>query len=100
MRTEERIFVKDLAEYLHVNPRKLMQRANKQDLLRWVHVGIAPRYLAYVTPHGAMRLIAYVRAIQGAAYQTGKLLHDERARVLEQRRRARQRRKLLKAQSV
>jgi hypothetical protein len=50
------------------------------------HKGAVCREPAWVTPHGARRLIADVRAQQQRSYERGRRVHEENAYIREMRR--------------
>lgn len=74
--SKERIYLKDLSRYLHHNPAVVRKFAWKWDLVRLVYCGQGPRPAEYVSPYGAQRIIAYIRAIQGDAYLHGRNFHE------------------------
>lgn len=85
-RTEERVFVKELVQYLHHSAPVIMAFARRKGFLRYKSAGGNQIY--WVTPYGASRIIAYVRAIQGDTYLQGKDFHRLREKwALEMRRR-------------
>lgn len=83
-RTGERIFVRELAKFLRVHGAEMLRVAKR---MRVYHPGSVYREWAWVTPLGAMRLIAYFRAKQEATYETGsKKRFHERLEVLRRHR--------------
>lgn len=76
--TEERIYLKELAKFLHHRTGVLRQFAKKRALLHKVSLGISKEPAEYLTPYGAMRVIAYIRALQGAEYLSGRDFHGLR----------------------
>lgn len=79
-RTEERVYVKDLERYLDDKLCACYRFAKKQGLLKWLSWGSSGAGgLWYVTPYGAQRVIAYIRARQGAVYLEGKDFHEQQA---------------------
>jgi hypothetical protein len=79
--TKERIWLAELGAYLGYSRPALKKFAKRQGLLRKAS-GHAVTRVWYVSPYGAQRIIAYIRAIQGDAYLHGKqpLEHLERRR--------------------
>lgn len=71
--TEMRIYVMDLAGYLNHRGTAIKRFAKRAALLK------GPQGGEYVTVHGAQRIIAYIRAIQGAEYMAGNRYHERRA---------------------
>lgn len=67
-RTGERIYLIDLMKFLRVSCGEMRRVAKR---MRVYHPGAVWREPAWVTPLGAMRLIAYFRAKQEATYETG-----------------------------
>jgi hypothetical protein len=82
--SELRIYVTELAQYLHHRGSLIKKFAKRANLLKGC------RDLPYVTVHGAQRIIAYIRAIQGAEYMRGRQFHEwnEREQQLMARKRA------------
>lgn len=83
--TEERIYLKELAKFLHHRSGVLRQFAKKRALLHTVSLGSSKGAAEYLTPYGAMRVIAYIRALQGAEYQRGKDFHRIREQWAQER---------------
>jgi hypothetical protein len=78
--TQERVYVKELERYLDDQVRACYRFAKRQGLLKWVSWGTSGAGgLWYVTPYGAQRVIAYIRARQGAVYLEGKDFHEAQA---------------------
>ena len=75
-RTNERIFIKDLCRYLHHDAHAVRKFAREENLVRKVALGTCSTPAEYVSAHGAMRIIAYIRAIQGEYYLRGKQFHE------------------------
>lgn len=69
-----RVYLKELAQYLHQQTGRLRKFARRHEMLR------GPRMAEWVSEYAAMRLIAYVRRMQGAIYETGESFHEVRAR--------------------
>jgi hypothetical protein len=69
--TKERVWLSELARYLRQRTQVLRRFAKRQGLLKKAH-GHTISDLYYVSPYGAQRIIAYIRAIQGDAYLHGK----------------------------
>lgn len=69
--TKERIWVAELGLYLGHDRRVLRKFAKRQGLLRRA-TGHGLDKAWYVSAYGAQRIIAYIRALQGAAYMHGK----------------------------
>jgi hypothetical protein len=82
----ERVFVRELARYLEHPTQRLMKFAERKGLLHWLATGTGQHALPYVTPYGAMRLIAHARTEQGAVYCAGKDFHAIRHAVMMERR--------------
>lgn len=82
-RSDERIFILDLAQFLHHRAGVLRRFARKHGYLRKVGLGIGRDGVHYVSVYAAMRIIAYIRAIQGEQYLNGKNFHEERQKRLE-----------------
>jgi hypothetical protein len=78
-----RVFVRELAKYLHHNPGAVRRYANRHGFLYWVRQGPNRPPLPYVTEAGAMRIIAYFRALQGGMYLKGYKFHENRQRIAE-----------------
>lgn len=85
----ERIWVKELAEYLHYSLPIIHRFAKRQRLTQWQSMGAARAPRAYVNPWAAMRIIAYVRACQGDEYLHGKDFHRLREKMAEGKARSR-----------
>ena len=73
-----RVYLRELAAYLHHKVRELRVFANNQGILYWQGRGAGRSSVPYVSEQGAMRIIAHVRAIQGAEYLEGKPFHELR----------------------
>jgi len=73
----ERIWLRDLARFLGARRGHVHKLAKKLGL--W-HAGATCRDPDWVTPYGAMRLIAHIRASQQARYEKGERVHEEQAR--------------------
>lgn len=69
--TKERIWLAELGTYLGYSRPALKRFAKRHGLLRKAS-GHAVTRVWYVSPYGAQRIIAYIRAIQGDAYLHGK----------------------------
>lgn len=82
--TKERVWLSELGTYLGHNRSALKKFAKRQGLLRRAS-GHAVTKAWYVSPYGAQRIIAYIRAIQGDAYLHGHQHHEkaERRKELE-----------------
>lgn len=91
-RTTERVFLTELARYLHHRSSYLKAFAKQHGFLRSSPTQCGRAY--WVRPYGAMRIIAYIRALQGDAYLQGKQFHEERAKWAEQAKRKRERKKM------
>lgn len=79
--SKERIWLKELAQYLHHSSKTIQAFAKKHGWLRKAR-GIM-RYEPYVSPYAAQRIIAYIRAVQGDEYLQGRQFHEVRAREAE-----------------
>lgn len=73
-----RVYLRELAAYLHHKPRDLRIFANNQGILYWQGRGAGRASVPYVSEQGAMRIIAHIRAIQGAEYLEGRPFHELR----------------------
>jgi len=80
--SKERIWLRELCKYLHHSPVTVKRFAKRHGLLRRAS-GHALGKAWYVSPYGAQRIIAYIRAMQGDAYLQGREFHDERERKTE-----------------
>jgi hypothetical protein len=78
-RTTERVFIVELAQYLHHRVGVVRRFARRHGLLRSQRLANR-RLVDWVSPYGAQRIIAYVRAIQGCAYLQGHQFHELRER--------------------
>jgi hypothetical protein len=76
VRTGERILLQDLGRFLGCRIGALRKLANKMGVF---HKGAVHREPAWVTAHGARRLIADIRAQQQRAYERGRRVHEENA---------------------
>jgi hypothetical protein len=76
-RSKERIYLTELTQFLQHNPSALKKFAKREGLLRKASLGHRGS-VEYVSPYGAMRLIAYARAIQGENYLRGQQFHEFR----------------------
>jgi hypothetical protein len=81
---KERVFLKDLAKYLHHRIGVLRKFGKKEGLIRRAGLGTAHDPAEYVSAYGAMRIIAYVRAIQGDNYLHGRQFHEQNEHESEQ----------------
>lgn len=75
-----RVFLKDLAEYLHERTSKLCVRARGWGILHRIGLGSGRASEYWVTEQGALRLIAHFRALQGAEYMAGRQFHEVKAK--------------------
>lgn len=73
-----RVYLYELSKYLHHKVRDLRIFANNQGILYWHGRGAGRAKVPYVSEQGAMRIIAHIRAIQGAEYLEGKAFHELR----------------------
>jgi hypothetical protein len=71
----ERVYVTELAKYLGIHIRILRKYARRHRLLHYATRGTGVEPIAYVTEHGAMRLISFARVVQGKVYAAGKDFH-------------------------
>jgi len=88
--SKERIYLKELAWYLHHSLTTIRAFAKRHGWLRTT-LSMTHGRVAYVSPYAAQRIIAYIRAVQGDEYLQGRQFHEVRAREAEllcQRRRA------------
>ena len=83
---KERVFLADLARYLHHRIGVLRKFGKKEGLIRRAGRGGAHPPAEYVSVYGAMRIIAYVRAIQGENYLHGRQFHEQNEHESEQHR--------------
>lgn len=74
--SKERVYLTELSKYLMHNPTVVKKFAKRQGLTRKVGLGTAYGGVEYVSPYGAQRIIAYIRALQGDAYLHGKQFHE------------------------
>lgn len=83
-RSDERILLTELAQYLHQTTRSVRAWGKKQRLLKSFRMRVhgMTRDVAYFTPYGAMRVIAHFRALQGEEYLKGKDWHAQRDKIL------------------
>lgn len=88
---KERVYVKEIAQFLRHRTGLIRKFAREAGLLRKVSLGPARPGAEYVSPYGAMRIIAWVRAQQGQVYLEGKDLHAIREKQREYNRRVRAR---------
>jgi hypothetical protein len=84
-RSTERVFVVELAHYLHHRVGVVRRFAKRNGLLRSQRLANR-RLVHWVSPYGAMRIIAYVRAIQGDSYLQGRQFHELRESWAAQKR--------------
>lgn len=91
--TKERVWLAELGRYLGCDRAALRRFAKRQGLLKRAS-GHAVTRVYYVTPYGAQRLIAYIRAIQGDAYLHGKQPLEDMVRRSEREAAARLRKHL------
>ena len=93
---KERVFVTELVDYLHSTQRLVLKFCRRHGLLhrsrRFPNIKVY-----WVTPHGAMRVIAYVRACQGQYFIEGQDYHRLKERHLQDKRRQSARMKEKKA---
>jgi hypothetical protein len=89
--SKERVFLRDLAQYLHHGQAALKRFAKKHRLLHLGPRRAGREAVAWVTPYGATRIIAYIRAIQGERYARGLDYHREceRSRAYDAQKRVR-----------
>ncbi len=90
---KERIFVSELAQYLNHRAVVLRKFARQRGLLHRVSIGACRAPVDWVTPYGASRVIAYIRALQGDKCLTGKDYHEEAARIRANDKRAKAKKK-------
>lgn len=90
---KERIYLGDLAKYLHHNPGTLIRVAKRQGWLRKTGGSCILGNVRYVSEYAAQRLIAYIRALQGAMYHQGCNFHEHREYGARSRLRSKERRK-------
>jgi hypothetical protein len=76
--TEERVYLRDLAKYLHHNGGAIRRFGKKRALLHRVRCGNGRAAEEYFSPYGALRVIAYIRALQGEGYRRGRPFHEQR----------------------
>lgn len=67
----------ELCQYLQHNPSALKKFAKREGLLKRASLGHYGS-VEYVSPYGAMRIIAYARATQGENYLRGQMFHELR----------------------
>jgi hypothetical protein len=61
----ERFYVKELALFLRVAPRRVLVFLRDQSMLRWTHPGPSRRRVNWTTARGVGLCIAHFRHIQG-----------------------------------
>ena len=72
---KERVFVVELAQYLNHRAVVIRKFARQRGLLHRVSIGACREAIHWLTPYGAARVIAYIRALQGDKYLQGKDYH-------------------------
>ncbi len=72
-RARERIYLKDLSKFLDCGTARLRRWAKRNGI--W-HAGDVVREPEWVTPQGAMRIIAHIRAWQQRVYESGHRYHE------------------------
>ena len=77
----ERIYIRELTEFLGYKGGIVRRFAKRSGLIKRVSVGATRAPAEYVTVYGAMRVIAYIRALQGDMYNKGRMFHEERERA-------------------
>jgi len=75
-----KVFIQELALYLHASSATLRQTARRWGILHSVTRGPCVPPIDYVTEQGALRLIVATRAKQGGLYQKGEQFHEWRLR--------------------
>lgn len=74
--SNERIYLKELTRYLHHDSHAVKKFAQEAGFVRKASLGTGTGPVEYVSPYAAMRIIAYIRAIQGEYYLRGKQFHE------------------------
>ncbi len=88
----ERVFVVELAQYLNHRAVVIRKFARQRGLLHKTSRGSGWDPIHWLTPYGASRAIAYIRALQGEVSLHGKDYHAEaeRKRANDKRQKAKQ----------
>jgi len=81
--SKERIYITELTQYLHHSAAMVRKLAKRWGLMRRVSIGACRDPAEYVSPYGAQRIIAHIRAIQGDAYLQGREFHAHNERQVE-----------------
>jgi len=89
---KERIYVVELAKYLNHRALVIRKFARQRGLLHKTSRGSGWDPIEWLTPYGASRAIAYIRALQGDKYLQGRDYHGDvtRQRANDARGRAKQ----------
>lgn len=90
---KERIYVSELAQYLNHRALVIRKFARQRGLLHRVSMGACREAVDWVTPYGASRVIAYIRALQGDKYLQGRDYHGDAERMRANDKRQRSKRK-------
>jgi hypothetical protein len=76
--SKERVYLYELAEYLGCDRRVLNRHARRHRMVKRVRFECPPVYVPTVSVRNAMRLVAYIRALQGQQYAAGIDYHDKK----------------------
>lgn len=90
---KERVFLPELAQYLNHRALVIRKFAKQRGLLHKTSRGTGWAPLEWLTPYGASRAIAYIRALQGDKSLQGKDYHEEAARIRANDKRAKAKKK-------
>ncbi len=91
---KERIFVVELAQYLNHRALVIRKFAKQRGLLHKTSRGSGWEPIHWLTPYGASRVIAYIRALQGDKYLQGRDYHGDAERMRANDKRSKLRKKL------
>ena len=91
--SKERIYLRDLAKFLHLGVQTLRKVAKRYGYLRFGPRGPQMHVVEYVSVYAAMRLIAWGHAIQGEIYLQGENFHRTREQGLLSERRCKGRKR-------
>lgn len=69
--TNERVYILDLAQFLRIQSGQIVRLAKRWGFYRYKYYRPQLGPVAWVSPYGAMRIIAYIRACQGEMYLQG-----------------------------
>jgi hypothetical protein len=78
--SKERVYLYELAEYLGCDRRVLNKHARRHRMVKKERHQCPVDYVPWVSVWNAMRLVAYIRALQGQQYAAGIDYHDLKQR--------------------